>query len=216
MSLLKKVTGDLIFWFLLICAIIFGVSQFVRMLSSTQGVSTSAYLFTWISVSLNAYLALKAHKAQKSTMTFQVVGIQVLGVAIYAAFIGVVVIKGNNVWDNKDYLTTLLVIFGLTGTLLIAGRQHLSWRDPLVRGYLSLFFKAVPQFVMAYKVYTIGGAGLSGVMMVTFHILTLTRIIQVAITVREAGWDRNRRGLLISESGNEISWLFVTAAWLSN
>lgn len=214
MSGKKKMTMDLVFWFLVINAVVFGVSQFVRMLSSTQGVSTSAYLFTWVSVSLNAYLAFKSHKAKPSRTTLQTAGVQLLGVIIYCSFIVLVIVKGSNVWDWRDSLTSGLVVVGCVFTLIVAKKKKFGWKDPIVKGLLSLFAKAMPQVIMAYKVWQVGGKGLSGVMIVTFHILTITRIIQILITVNEFGIDRNRRGLLISEIGNELSWALVTIAWL--
>lgn len=214
MSLLKKLTGDFIFWFLLICGLIFGISQSFRMLTSTQGVSTSAYFFAWISLALNTHLSLHANRASRSRATVQVLIIQATGLVVYFVFLVVIYLKGNNVWDEKDNLTALLVFCSLFLTTVIGRRLNLSWKDPVVRGVMGLCFKSVPQFIMAYKVWVVGGNGLSGLMMITWHLLTLTRIFQVLIIVREAGWDRNRKGLLISEIGNEFSWLFVTAAWL--
>lgn len=214
MSNSKKMTEDLIFWFLVICAITFGVSQFAQMLSSTQGVSTSAYLFAWVAVSLNFYLAYKAHKANPSRLTIQATVVQFIGVIIYTSFISLVIYKGNNVWDMKDSITSVLVAFGIFATLSVSTKQNLPWADPVVKGYLSLFFRAVPLFIMAYKVFTVGGAGLSVIMIVTFHILAIVRITQIAMSITEAGWDRNRRGLIISEIGNEMSWVCVTVSWL--
>ena len=40
------------------------------------------------------------------------------------------------------------------------------------------------------------------------------RLGQLVFSIREAGWDRNRMGSLISEVANEGSWIVATVVWL--
>ena len=77
-----------------------------------------------------------------------------------------------------------------------------------------MFFKAIPQLALAYKIAMRGGAGLAAAAIITGHITILARLGQLWFSIKEAGWDRNRRGSAFSELANEISWLAATAVWL--
>jgi hypothetical protein len=92
--------------------------------------------------------------------------------------------------------------------------NNISYRNPLLKGVVSLILKVVPQLIMAYKIYEVGGQGLSTVTLIVFHILTLLRIYKVWETKREMTSEKNRTGLLLSEIGNEISWIVVTIVWI--
>jgi hypothetical protein len=46
------------------------------------------------------------------------------------------------------------------------------------------------------------------------HVTICMRIGQLVYAIREAGWDRYRRGSLISEVANEASWIVATVVWL--
>jgi hypothetical protein len=49
---------------------------------------------------------------------------------------------------------------------------------------------------------------------VTGHITILARLGQLCCSIKEAGWDRNRRGSALSELANKVSWLVATLVWL--
>ena len=40
------------------------------------------------------------------------------------------------------------------------------------------------------------------------------RLVQVWLSIREAGWDRNRLGIAIGEAANEASWIVATLVWV--
>ena len=77
-----------------------------------------------------------------------------------------------------------------------------------------MFFKAIPQLALAYKIFMRGGAGLAGAAVITGHITILPRLGQLWFSIKEAGWDRNRHGSALSELANEASWLVATLVWL--
>jgi hypothetical protein len=83
----------------------------------------------------------------------------------------------------------------------------------VIRGYLAVFFKGVPQLTLAVNILMVGGAGVSVFGILTGHITICSRLGQLVMSLREAGWDRNRKGSLISEIANEGSWIVVTIAW---
>ena len=61
-----------------------------------------------------------------------------------------------------------------------------------------------------------GGDGISAVAVWAANATALIRIGQLGIAVREAGWDRARKGLALSEATSELTWIIVTVAWLAS
>jgi hypothetical protein len=55
---------------------------------------------------------------------------------------------------------------------------------------------------------------MAGAMLLAGHIGIMTRLGQLWYAIREAGWDRNRQGAVLSEIANEVTWILVTVAWL--
>lgn len=206
--------NDTVFYGQIVLALLFWGFQMEHMLNySTRGLSTSMFAFTGAFIGISLFLAIGAHRAQPSRVTTQVVWLYSFGTVIYVSFLWVLLAKTEALWDVHDTLTGIIVGGCIATLLLYASVRNIPKLDPLMRGAYSLVFKAIPQTIMAWKIFTVGGQGLNLVMIVTFHILTISRIFQVWQTVREAGWDRNRTGLLLSEIGNEISWSLVTIAW---
>lgn len=215
MSFKKKMTADLLFGVQIICTFIFGGSQFLRMLTTSQGVSMSWYGSWEVFLLLNLVLAVRAHRNQSSRVTLQTILSYVSWVTMVTLDLGVMVVKGTGTWNGRDTATTVCAIVGVVMTLVVANRKQLAITDPMVKGYLAIFFKAVPQLILAYNVFMMGGNGLAAVAIVTGHITIITRLGQLGFSIREAGWDRNRIGSAISEIANETSWIVVTIVWLA-
>ena len=204
-----------IFWFQVIGGVVFGLGQGVRMMTSTQGVSTTMFAATEIFCIINLILAVAARKAIRVRATGQTLVMYIMGLVIYSGLLAIMLVKGQSRWDGKDWLTSFLVGAGLVLLFGVARLQTLRFTDPMIRGGFALIMKAVPQLVMAVKIWQVGGGGIATTMIVMFHLLTCSRILQVYLAVQEVGWDRNLKGILLSESGNELSWCAVTAAWLA-
>lgn len=204
-------TNLLFFYFYLSLAAIFALSQMAHMVTdSTEGLSLSMFIFAFLYVSVNSTLAIGAHKTQASEITKQLVIVMIIGVAIYFLFSLILAVKAEVAWDKNDTITTIIVLALSLVNLAYSYFKGLEFFDPVVKGNYSLIFKSVPQLFLAYKISQYGGSGLSVVMIFTFHALTLVRIFQIFQSITEAGWDRNRIGLIVSEIGNEISWTIVT------
>ena len=120
----------------------------------------------------------------------------------------------TELWDAKDTLTAILVASGLAITGLVAYRLGLGLADPLVHAGFAACCIGLPQLTLTYKIFTVGGAGMAGLMLLAGHIGICTRLGQLWFAIREAGWDRNRQGAALSELANEATWLLVTLAWL--
>jgi hypothetical protein len=209
-------TADTLFVLQLGFTLIFGGSQFYRMLTTSQGVNLSWYLSWLVFLLLNLLLTGRAHQSQPSRITLQTLVSYAAWTLVVMADLGVMLWKGTHLWDGKDTLTTLLVFAGVGLTLLVSSRLQLGIVDPMVKGYLAVFFKAIPQLTLAYKIFQVGGRGLAATAIITGHITILTRLGQLWFSIKEAGWDRNRKGSALSEIANEGSWLIATLAWLGH
>lgn len=196
------------------CALVFGGSQTLQMLHSTEGLSNSWFLFWAMFLAVNLGLSIQAHRVQPSRVTLQTVWAYSLWTAIICANLAALAWHGGGTWRPIDNLTAVIVALGTCGTLGIGYRHGLSWRDPVVRGWLAVFFKGVPQLTLAWNLLLVGSAGLAGFAVLAGHVTICTRLGQLCYAIREAGWDRNRLGSLISEIANEASWLVATLVWL--
>jgi hypothetical protein len=210
----SQLAADLLFLIQIGFTFIWGGSQFIRLLSSMQGVNISWFM-SWLAfLLLNLVLAMRAHRNQPSRVTLQTIMSYAAWTAMVVADMGVMLWRGTHVWDGTDTVTALLVGAGLVVILVVAYRLDLGIVDPMVKGYLAVAFKAIPQLALAYKIFMVGGRGLSPVAVVTGHITIMARLGQLWYSIKEAGWDRNRRGSALSELANEGSWLVATVAWL--
>ena len=214
MLLTKKTTTDLLFALQICLALVSGGSEFLRLLTTSQGVNVS-WLATWlVFLLINLALTIRAHRSRPSRVTLQTALTYAAWTTVIAACLGAMIWQGTELWDGKDTLTTILVAMGLTITAFIAFRLGLGLNDPLVHAGIAACFIGLPQLILTYKIFTVGGEGLAGLMLLAGHIGICTRLGQLRFAIREAGWDRNRQGAALSELANEGTWVLVTLAWL--
>ena len=212
----KQLTADFFLALQFCLAALSGGSQFVRLLTTSQGLNIS-WLASWLAFLLiNLALIVRAHRAQPSRVTVQTVLSYGAWTLVIAANLALLLWKGTAVWDAKDWVTTVAVCLGLLAILIWTRVRRLPWSDPVAHGLAGLCFIGLPQVTLAYKIYQVGGAGLAGGMLLAGHVAIMTRLGQLWFGIREAGWDRNRLGAAISEAANEVTWLLVTVVWLRN
>jgi hypothetical protein len=210
----KQLTADAFFALQLTLALISGGSQFLRLLITSQGVNVS-WLASWLTFLLiNLELTLRAHRRRPSRVTLQTVLTYAAWTLVIAANLALLLWRGTEQWDAKDTATAVMVAAGLLVTFLYARSRSLSLTDPMVNAGIGMCFIGLPQLTLTYKIFTVGGAGLAGGMLLAGHIGILTRLGQLWFAIREAGWDRNRLAAALSEIANESTWILVTAAWL--
>ncbi len=214
MPAIKQLTADLLFVLQIVLALISGSSQFIRLLTTSQGVNVS-WLASWLTfLVINLELTLRAHRSRPSRVTLQTVLTYGAWTSVIAANLALLLWRGTETWDGKDTVTAVMVGLGLLLILLYARIRRLGLTDPLVNAGFGMCFIGLPQVTLAYKIFTVGGAGLAGGMLLAGHIGITTRLGQLWFAIREAGWDRNRLGAALSELANEVTWLLVTVAWL--
>lgn len=208
-----RLIGDVLFIVQMSCAIGFGVAQAILMMTTTEGVSITWLSFWGVFLLINLSLSLRAHQVQPSRITRQTVITYASWTTVMALNTAIYLWRDSAIWTPVDTWTALIALAGIAVTLSIGYRNKLTIADPLVRGYLAVFFKGIPQLTLAYNILMVGGAGLSIVGVLAGHITICTRLGQILMGLREAGWDRNRQGSAISEVANEGSWIVTTVAW---
>jgi len=210
----RRRVADALFVVQVGCALVFGVSQTWHMFSSVEGLSPSWFLCWALFLVINLRLSIQAHRVQPSRVTKQTVWAYAIWTTIIAANLAALAWHGAGTWTRIDDATIGIAIAGIAGTLAIGRRHGLDWRDPIVRGWLAVFFKGVPQLTLAWNLAQVGADGLAPLGVFAGHVTICTRLGQLVFSIREAGWDRNRIGSLISEVANEGSWIVATAVWL--
>jgi hypothetical protein len=218
MSESAKRIGTYLFWFQIVCAIIFGGSQALKMFESTQGVSMAFFACHGLFALFNLSLSLAALAAADGDRK-----VKQQSVYIYLMWTGILVvhlvIAGRQMpdkWNLVDSVAMACVSIGVVGVIILAKFQ--TWpvwapMDPFVKTGLSIVCKSVPQVTLAVNIYLHGSAGLSGVWILVGHITICTRIVHLIVSNHER-WDRNTKGSLISEIWNEASWLVASLAWV--
>lgn len=215
MLITKKLTADTLFAVQIGCTLVSGGSEFLRLLTTSQGVNLS-WLASWLAfLSINLTLTIRAHLSQPSRVTLQTVLSYGLWTLMIAACLGAMLWQGTEWWDAKDTLTAILVGSGVILTWLWAWWRGQKISDPLVNAGFAVCFIGLPQLTLAYKIYTVGGEGMAGLMLLAGHIGILTRLGQLWFAIREAGWERDRQGAALGELANEATWVLVTLAWLA-
>lgn len=210
----KRLVTDTLFIVQILSAFILAGSQFFRMLSTIEGVNFAMFATMEVFLGINLYLAIMAHRVQPSRVTRQTVATYAIWTVLIASNIVAILWHGGYKWGKTDVITFALTGLGVVATLFVARRCRLGVTDPVVKGYLAVFFKATPQLLLAAKILLEGNAGTPVVAICAGHVTILVRLGQLWFSIREAGWDRNRIGSAISEVANELSWVVVTIAWI--
>lgn len=197
------------------CALLFGITQVARTLESTAGLSLTWFLFWALFLAINLRLALKAHEVFPTRLSWQTICTYLAWGLALLATLGVLLWQAPGRWEEVDTLNVLLSGAGIAAVLAVGRRHGLGIRDPLVRGWLAVFFKGTPQLTLAWHLTQVGAEGLAPFAILSGHITINLRLGQLYFAIREAGWDRNRRGSALSEIANEASWVVTTLVWLA-
>ncbi len=208
-----RLIADLLFFTQVVAAVVSGVAQFVRLIGTTQGVGVSWYVFWDAFLLVSLGLAVRAHRMQPSRVTWQTVATYAVWLVMVTAQIGAMAWGRSGLWDARDTTTALFAVAGIAAVLGWCVAKGVGVLDPYARGGYALCFRVVPQLMLAWRLAVEGSGGFPGLSLVMGHLAILTRIGQVAFSIREAGWDRNRTASAIAEIGNEASWCAITVAW---
>ena len=111
---------------------------------------------------------------------------------------------------------TAAILLLLVALFMIRRKESLvaTLTEPITRGLSALLFKSVPQLYLAFCIANAGQSkGLPGLSLFIGHVTIAARLVEIFLAAKQDGWNRKNIGLMISESGNEVSWLVVTIVW---
>ncbi len=213
MSTIKRLTADLLLGVQIAAGLLIVGSQIIRSFSSTQGLSIAMYFLMVVFFGLNLILAIHAHKNKPSRITRQMVGVYAFFAILCSALIIVVFCNNPSIWDKNETVISIIAIVGAGVVIAFACLRKIALANPMVKAWLAIAFKGVPQVAQAYKLFLVGGAGLTGGAILGGHLTVLTRLGQLVFSIREAGWDKNRWASFWSELVNWLTWVLVTIVW---
>lgn len=206
--------ADLLFWVQIIGAVIFCGAYALRLIQDVTGFSLAQFGLATTYLVFHLALGIGAHRASPSRVTRQAIATYVIWFVLGTC---VMVAAGTNLeyqWNAKDTTTLITAMILTVAVLLMSAACRLSLSDPMVKASFAIAYKSVPQVLLAWKFLAEGASGTPGLSVVVGHATILIRLGQIYFMVREAGWDRNRIWLAISETANELSWVVATTAWL--
>jgi len=211
----KTLLGDCVFLIQIGTAVVIGITQFLRLLETTEGQLLSRFFVVEVFFILHLLLALAAHRAQPSRVTIQTIWTYVAWLGTFGlSALGIFLSAGGYMWSLRDTVTVLIAIVGACVVFLGMRVWKIPLSDPMPKGVLAIFYKILPQFVLAFEIMLNGAAGIPGATIVAGNVSPVVRVVQVWFSVRESGWsERNRRWLFVSEVLATIGWATVSIAW---
>jgi len=214
MSSRKQMIADSLFVVQIIAAITFCGAYTLRSVTDVTGSSVAQFGLVVMFSGLNLALSIGAHRASPSRTTRQGIATYAVWIVLMLILIGVVSTNSVYQWNEKDTTTLGTALVLIVIVLVIAGMKKVSPNDPMMKGLLAVAFKSVPQVLLAWKFFAEGASGTPGLSIWVGHFCIIIRLGQIYFMVREAGWDRNRVWLAISEISNGLSWIIATAVWV--
>ncbi|MGB4076306.1 MAG: hypothetical protein WBK28_01210 [Minisyncoccia bacterium] len=214
MSLPKKTIADRLFEVQLVGAVIFCGAQFMRSLEDVHGVSVVQFALATAFVVFNLLLGIGAHRAKPSRVTMQAIVTYVVWVVMLTAVVVAVATNREYRWSIQDSVILTVAAVLTVGTLGIGTLLRKPIRDPVTLAFLAIASKSVPQLLLVWIILDQGGSGIPTTSIIVGHCTILIRLGQIYFMVREAGWERNRVWLAVSESAAELTWIAATIAWL--
>lgn len=214
MSSYKKMIADLFFWAQIICATIFCGAYALRSVSDVTGSSVIQFLLVAAFLVFHLILALGAHRAEPSRLTRQAIATYVVWLVLITAMVVAAWTNPTYRWNEKDTTTLIVAVVLTLVTVALSLMSGKSFKDPMVKACFAIAYKSVPQVLLAWKFLAEGASGTPLVSIVFGHVTIALRLGQLYFLHKEAGAERNRTWLAISEVINELSWIVATIAWI--
>ncbi len=213
MSANQRRLTDLMAVFGFVSAFVWCGAQILRAYTTLEGASLAQYISFVLSFALGFSLALSSRKENPGRIINQQLWLfgawTVCGLVLLS-----VVATLDYRWTRGDTVSSLITAVGVVFTAVWATKRGLGIKSPMIRAWLSIFLKPVPQFLLVHKVFVEGGAGITVIAIVIGNVSIAMRLIPLIISAKTEGADKNKKWLIIAETTNQISWLAVTAVWL--
>ncbi len=211
----QKMIADLLFGVQIVGAVFFCGGYALRSLYDVTGTSIAYFLLSVGFLLFHLWLAIGAHRASPSRVSRQAVATYVVWFILYLTLIVVAWVNPAYIWNEKDTATFMAAAVLTIAVVILSVVRRLSVTDPMIKASFAIVYKSVPQVLLAWKFLAEGATGTPAIAIAMGHVTVLVRLGQLYFLVREAGWDRNRVWLTVSEACNEFSWLVATLAWFA-
>jgi len=193
------------------------VSQCTRLFSSTQGVNV-IWILSWVFFAvMSLALAIGSYRETKSRKSLILVIIYANSLLL--ATLNLTIVAQRGTWERFDSIVLILIIATSVPTVILARWKLGDWwqglSHPIIRGTLGMYSITWPQLYLVFTIWRDGNGGLPGLVIILGHLLVILRLWEIKLAISQEGsWNQKHIGILIAESGNWLSWLAVTAAWL--
>jgi hypothetical protein len=217
-------SSTVLFFVQLILLAYSGSQQLAKLLESDSGMS-STWILLWLAfLVINLLLSIQAHRIRPSTENRQLIIMYAALIGMCLSWIGVMLYRNTLAFSIYDLFNFLFAAISTIAVFWVARRY--KWyenhytvaeitRHPWTRTALALSYKAVPQVTLAVQVMSGEQQAVSGAMILIGHISIVLRFVQALLSMRSTGYNQNVAAILISEGGNELSWIAFTAVWLN-
>ena len=174
------------------------------MLQSTQGVILSMFLTSGMFFFYLFINTIKVYKREKNLTNLNsliMYGYAVIAYTIYS----IIYLYNSDRFMMKlfDYINLILILL----SIIIIYFLNIS-----LSKVLPSIVKVIPQLVFTITILIEGNNGVSEVLIISFHFITLPRLFYNFIIFKENKTDENKF-MFISELLNEVSWILVTIAY---
>lgn len=218
MSLSKKTMADLFFGVQIIGALLFCGAYAWRLRTDVVGASVAQFALVVLYLVFHIVLAINAHCDEPSRGTKQAIVMYALWLVLMLIIVGVVITNPSYQWDKKDTTTTIMGLILTLAVLATSYVQGLPLKDPMIKGFFAIAYKAVPQVLLAWKFLAEGASGVPALSIWVGHATILIRLGHLYLIggekEGEKEWNKGRLWLWRSEMANEASWIIATIAWL--
>jgi hypothetical protein len=203
-------TEKLLFWLQVIMAWVYTAPQVIFIVSGkTAGLTLAVYVVFLAYMALGLTLSISSYKIKREKARKHLIIIFLQWLILVGAILAV----GLNkiIWRPGD--TVICVAILILSVFTIA--HFRGFKDPIGRGLLAVWCKAIPQLWLAYTMLNAkSSAGVPIITLLAGHITSIPRLIEIFISGSKHGWDRPTKGLLLGESANILTWVAVTIVWI--
>lgn len=197
----------------IVCAAIHAVSQWPRLILTTQGIAPSWFVCWELFLVLNIILTIRAYQKKPSLVILNVF-------LIYAAWLialtgDIILVMINNAsWGKSDSLVIIAAIIPLAVIVAKQKKKTNIFNEPIIIGSASSLLRVIPQLSLSISMFFTGSAGIAGGTLLAGQVAIAGRLGSIYLAKHGATKESNRKWLFIAELFNYITWAIISVIWL--
>lgn len=221
LSWIEPSKENLLFWFQIAMAWITLVPLYLNILKGkTEGLTLVVYITMITFFFMGLTLAHSSYKEKRVKKRLQLVIVYaqlviLIGVSIVVWINRIPWVLGDTIVSIAVYALVISSI-GLSHLYMdVKGSVKERLQDPMVRAFMAIWCKAVPQLWFAWTMIDQGGSGgMPLVSLIGVHFNGWPRFIHVVLSGKRDGWDRATKGLFIGEFANVSTFTIASIVWV--